>query len=97
MKIKQESVDFSEEQIVAFAKFLGWAEKIKDVGEVEPTEIDNPYTYEMFLADRYNALPLKDLKAFNLAQIKAEKEAELLVAEEQVEDVVKDLVIVTIE
>lgn len=106
MKIKQQSADFTEEQIIAFAQFLGWQDKVVERNEEgvatlneegNALMIDNPYTYEMFLADRYNALPLADLKAFNLAQIKAEKAAELLVAEEQVEDMVKDLVTVTIE
>lgn len=106
MKIKQESVDFSEEQMIAFAKFLGWSENVVGVdengvelkdGNNQPLIVPNPYTYGMFLADRYNALPLEDLKAFNVAQVKAEKAAELLAAEEQVKNMVKDFVTVIIE
>jgi hypothetical protein len=106
MRIKQISEDFPEEVIKAFAQFLGWSPKVSkknEDGTIESDEenkpiiIDNPVTYADFFKERYNALPLSDLKAFNLAQIRAEKEAELKEAETQVEEHIKSLVNVTVE
>lgn len=89
MKIVQQTQDFPEDTIKAFASFLGWSESvIQPVPTVQEdgttidvaTSVPNPYTYLQFFSDRYNPPILNDLRAFQLQQAKATlKQAEVQV------------------
>jgi hypothetical protein len=104
MKIRQETVDLPEEQIIAFAQFLGWQNKVSDIGENGEQVFDeegNPkmkeYSYVEFFNKRYGALPKADLKDFNLFQLRQQQEQDLKAAEEQVSATVEQLINTTVE
>jgi predicted GIY-YIG superfamily endonuclease len=104
MRLIQQSADLPQERFLAMAQYFGYTEEVVDRDENGNAQENEDGTTKMkavpmldWYAERYNQKPLEDLKEFNLFQLRQQQAIELAQAETQVEQVISQLISVTME
>lgn len=86
MRIVQSTIDLPETTWKAFAtKYCSWTEKVMTTDQSPNVEIDNPITWQTAIQTKYHTPILTDIADFNLDQTKADVQAKIQVANQELE------------
>lgn len=96
MKIKLESIDFTEDTLKRFASMkCGWQEKVLD--SITNQDIDNPIPFMEAISEKYGNPIWNDVADFNVQEIIQQAQAQIDEAKANALEQAKQIVVVSVE